>query len=92
MVIKSLSGCLSLQCLALGLVALAPVAPLAVDRAVQPLLALRAPLVLHGLTLRARAEGADVEESFTLVRLLRAHGLCEASLLLEPSQGCIVHP
>ena len=56
MVVESLSGYLSLHCRALGLVALAPVAPLAVDRAVQPLLALRAPLVLHGLTLRARAE------------------------------------
>jgi len=48
-------------------VPLAPVVPLAIDRAVEDLLALRAPLVLQGLAFGGRAEGADVEQGFTLV-------------------------
>ena len=64
--------------------ALAPVVPLAVDGAVKALLARAAALVLDGLALGTRAEGADVEEGLALVLLLVAHSLCEVLLLLEP--------
>ena len=83
---------LCLQLLTLVLVPLAPVHPLALDRAVEDLLALRAPLVLQGLSFGGRAVRANVEQGFTLVFLLLVDGVLETLLLFEPLHWCVVHP
>ena len=86
------SCCLSNESLTLVFVAFPPVVALAINGAVKPLLALRALLVLHRLTLGRRAETADLKQGFTLVLCLVVHGLLERTLLLKPIQGRVVHP
>lgn len=72
--------------------ALTPVVTLAVDAAVEGLLALRASLVLDGLTLRAGTEAAESVSRLVCLRLLAVHGSLELFLRLEPSERCVVHP
>ena len=72
--------------------ALLPVVALAVNAAVQALLALSAALVLDSLTLWRGAEAAQTEGWLVLVLLLLVHSGLELLLLVEPGKGRVVHP
>ena len=84
--------CFRSELLALVFMASSPIVALALDAAVEALLALAASLVLDGLTLRAAAEAAQGERWRPRFILLQVHCGLEFFLRLEPRLRSVVHP